>query len=311
MRNSSYTDIFVRSTLYLALAVAMVAMLGSLYFSEVEGYVPCVLCWYQRILMYPLVAIFIIGLLRLDSNLPYYVLSLSLLGQAVSTYHYLLQKTTLLGAPTVCRAGVSCITAYINWLGFITIPFLAMIAFFVITILSLIALTSGEPDADAHRGPPFWRVIAVVVIVGGAFFYLFQSAPTSAATLSLSETTAGDFTPVTTPGATAASAATVDDATGAPEHGEGAQLYQESCAACHGPDAQGIAGLGNSLVDSQQVQSGDTAATLALIRTGISVDDPNNQTGLAMPASGGRPDLTDEQLLAIIDHLRSQPNSTE
>ena len=60
-----------RTSLYMALLAAWVAMLGSLYFSEIAHYVPCVLCWYQRILMYPLALILAIGLLRRDRQLPF------------------------------------------------------------------------------------------------------------------------------------------------------------------------------------------------------------------------------------------------
>lgn len=316
MRNSlSYTDLFVRSTLYLALTVALVATLGSLYFSEVNGFVPCALCWYQRILMYPLVGILVVGLLRLDVNLPYYVLPFTLLGQGIATYHYLLQKTTLLGAPTVCRAGVSCVTAYINWLGFITIPFLAMTAFFLITILVLVALTSGEPDPDGHSAPPWGPVLGVLVVVGGVFFYLFQSAPSQAASLTLTELPGGSLTPVTTVEPTQADSTPVDgadpDAAQAiADHSRGAQLYMESCAACHGQDAQGAPGLGNNLLTSAQVQDAPPNDTLAIIREGIAANDPNNQTGVAMPASGGRPDLSDDDFLAIIDFLRNHPTIT-
>ena len=113
--------------LYVALLAAWTAMLGSLYFSEVSGYLPCTLCWYQRILMYPLTGLIAFGILRRDWHLPFLVLPFSLLGQAISTYHYLLEKTTIFGAPTACREGISCTTPWINWFGFITIPFLAMI----------------------------------------------------------------------------------------------------------------------------------------------------------------------------------------
>ena len=68
------TRFLERNGLYLALIAASTAMFGSLYFSEVAGYLPCSLCWYQRILMYPLVAILSVGLVRRDQGLPYYVL---------------------------------------------------------------------------------------------------------------------------------------------------------------------------------------------------------------------------------------------
>ncbi|MEZ4583053.1 MAG: disulfide bond formation protein B [Caldilineaceae bacterium] len=94
-----------RYGLFIALAAAWIAMLGSLYFSEVAGYLPCRLCWYQRILMYPLTAIIAVGILRRDINLPFYILPFSVVGIGVSTYHYLIQKTTLLGAG-VCQEGI-------------------------------------------------------------------------------------------------------------------------------------------------------------------------------------------------------------
>ena len=93
-----------RNSMYIALVAAWIAMCGSLYFSEVKGYIPCTLCWYQRILMYPLTVIIAIGLLRRDWHLPYYILPLSIFGMCVSTYHYLLEKTDIF-------AGASCLPA--------------------------------------------------------------------------------------------------------------------------------------------------------------------------------------------------------
>ena len=82
-----------RYSLYIALLAAWIALLGSLYFSEVKGFLPCDLCWIQRILMYPLSVILTVGLLRRDENLPLLVLPLSTLGVFVALYHYLLEKT--------------------------------------------------------------------------------------------------------------------------------------------------------------------------------------------------------------------------
>ena len=76
---------------YLAFGTALTAMLGSLYYSEVAGFVPCTLCWYQRILMYPLSLIVLVGILKQDGNLPDYVLPFSIIGMGVSAYHYLIQ----------------------------------------------------------------------------------------------------------------------------------------------------------------------------------------------------------------------------
>lgn len=124
--------------LYLAWLVALVAMLGSLYFSEVRGYVPCELCWYQRILMYPLALVLGIAAYSDDIRQRRYVLPISILGMLVSGYHYLHQKLPGLAEIKPCAQSVPCNTQYINWLGFITIPFLAFVAFTLITGLLLL-----------------------------------------------------------------------------------------------------------------------------------------------------------------------------
>lgn len=116
-----------------ALAVAWVAMLGSLYFSEVRGFVPCELCWYQRILMYPLALILLVGVLRQDASLPLYVLPFSVLGMGVSTYHYLIQLGVF-GQANACTVGAPCNLRYVEYGGFVTIPFMALTAFVLITV---------------------------------------------------------------------------------------------------------------------------------------------------------------------------------
>lgn len=125
----------LRATLgYLAWLQALVAMAGSLYFSEVLGFIPCSLCWYQRILMYPLVAILAMGILLRDQRMRYYVLPLSLTGFLVALYHNLLTWGIISEGIVPCTAGVSCTVEWINWFGFITIPLLSLIAFSVITL---------------------------------------------------------------------------------------------------------------------------------------------------------------------------------
>ena len=118
----------------LALIVAITATLGSLYFSEVAGFVPCMLCWYQRILMYPLAAVLAVGILRRDRGIAAYVLPLTLLGLAIATYHNLLYYGVLPESAQPCRLGISCTTRQIEWLGFITIPLMSLVAFSVINV---------------------------------------------------------------------------------------------------------------------------------------------------------------------------------
>lgn len=129
--------------LYLAWLVVLVATAGSLFFSEVAGFVPCTLCWYQRILMYPQVILLGMSAYRKDVNLVPYLLPLNVLGVGVALFHYLEQKIPGFGAPAVCRQGVPCSVEYINWLGFITIPMLSFTAFTLVTLLLVSVVRSG------------------------------------------------------------------------------------------------------------------------------------------------------------------------
>ena len=124
----------VNKPILLAWLSAIVALIGSLFFSEQMGFIPCTLCWYQRILMYPLVILLGIAFYRNDHRIYVYVLPISVFGMIVSGYHYSQQKIPSLREFEMCTSGVPCSGQYINWLGFITIPFLALIAFTVITL---------------------------------------------------------------------------------------------------------------------------------------------------------------------------------
>lgn len=291
-----------RNSMYIALVAAWVAMCGSLYFSEVRGYVPCVLCWYQRILMYPLAGFIAIGLLRRDSNLPYYVLPFSVFGLSMSTYHYLLEKTDLFDGSAVCTQGVSCTTQWINWFGFVTIPFLALIGFLIITLMSIIALLNGEPATEDEEGAPqrtpWLQVLVPVFIVLAIFAVLFNTSSESQAA-SAPEV---PFTMIeVTPGPQMSVGSVVTD-TDTLVRGE--QLYLQACAACHGIDKQGVPHLGNALHGSAFLADHTDEEVLAMIRQGRELNDPANTTGLVMPPSGGRPDLSDTDILAIIQYLR-------
>lgn len=116
-----------------ALVVAIVATFGSLYFSNIAGFPPCILCWYQRIAMYPIVAILTVGLIIRDARSYLYALPLALGGLGIAVYHNLLYYKLLPESIEPCMMGVSCTTKYIEWFGFVTIPFLALAAFVLIT----------------------------------------------------------------------------------------------------------------------------------------------------------------------------------
>ncbi|OGM08765.1 hypothetical protein A2159_03415 [Candidatus Woesebacteria bacterium RBG_13_34_9] len=124
--------------LYIALIQSIIATLGSHFFSEISGFIPCKLCWYQRIMMYPLVVILIVGIIEKNKHLNKYVLPLSIMGMGIAIYHNLLYYGVLTESVIYCTSGVSCTTKYIEWFDFITIPLLSLTAFTVITILMLI-----------------------------------------------------------------------------------------------------------------------------------------------------------------------------
>lgn len=126
-------DFIKKYIFYIAWVQALVATLSSLYLSEILHWTPCILCWYQRILMYPLVLIIGVGILRKSKDLPYFVLPMSVLGILVAFYHYLLQWGIIPESAAPCALGVSCTVKYAMWFGFITIPFLSLVAFSVIT----------------------------------------------------------------------------------------------------------------------------------------------------------------------------------
>ncbi len=137
-----------RTSLYFALIVAWAATLGSLYFSEIRHFIPCTLCWYQRILMYPLSIILLIGIICRDQGIAYYVLPFSGVGILLSSYHYLIQKTVIFSTSTACASGVPCTATWINWFGIITIPFLALIAFILITLAMVFFLSQGQEEDE-------------------------------------------------------------------------------------------------------------------------------------------------------------------
>ncbi|WP_066355940.1 disulfide oxidoreductase [Aliarcobacter skirrowii] len=120
--------------IFIAFLTSLIATLGSLFFSEVMNFVPCSLCWYQRIFMYPLVFIFLANLLCPDKSVLKYSLPLVIVGLGISIYHNLLILKIIPETLSPCVQGVPCSVDYLNWFGFITIPSLSFIAFLTIFI---------------------------------------------------------------------------------------------------------------------------------------------------------------------------------
>lgn len=126
------------NALNLAWLGALVATTGSLIFSEIFKFPPCVLCWYQRTMMYPLVAIIGVAIYKRDKNAIIPAFILIPIGWLIALYHNLLYYKLIPESAAPCFAGISCTTKYIEWFGFVTIPFLSLVGFTSIFILLII-----------------------------------------------------------------------------------------------------------------------------------------------------------------------------
>jgi disulfide bond formation protein DsbB len=127
-----------------AFMVALTATAGSLFYSEIAGFTPCVLCWYQRILMYPQVLLFGAALWKSEERITDYITVMSVVGAFIAGYHYLLQIGVLPELP--CSAvgfSVSCAQVFTMSLGYITIPLMAFTAFLIIILLMTVKKKSN------------------------------------------------------------------------------------------------------------------------------------------------------------------------
>jgi disulfide bond formation protein DsbB len=119
--------------------IASTSTLGALFFSEIMDLPPCVLCWYQRIFMFPLVLLLPVGLLPFDARVVSYALPLALAGWLVSLFQVLLVVGLIPEAIRPCTQGVPCSEVQIQWLGFVNIPLLSLIAFSTMNALLIAA----------------------------------------------------------------------------------------------------------------------------------------------------------------------------
>jgi disulfide bond formation protein DsbB len=120
--------------------VALVTTLGSLYYSEHAGFLPCELCWYQRILMYPLVIVLGVALVRRDRAVWKTALVFVVLGAPLSLYHWLVERVPAFAESSSCSAIVPCTTPWFEKLGFVTLSWMAMSSFLLIGVLMVCAL---------------------------------------------------------------------------------------------------------------------------------------------------------------------------
>jgi disulfide bond formation protein DsbB len=131
--------------LWLAFGVAATATLGSLYLSEIAHLIPCTLCWYQRIAMYPLAVILLIAAIRRDHGIRIYVTPLAIIGAVIAIYHRFIQLFPNLEGGTSCDPSVPCSAAYIEMFGFVTVPYMALSGFLLIVALMWLDRFNSSP----------------------------------------------------------------------------------------------------------------------------------------------------------------------
>lgn len=132
---------FGRHGLVFIFLVSLASMAGSLFYSNVAGFSPCDLCWWQRIFMYPLVVLSLTALIKKDRKILDYILPLSVIGFLFSLYHNFIYYGAK-GLNVFCDLGtgqVSCVKRYVFELAYITIPMMALTAFALIIIFVVFA----------------------------------------------------------------------------------------------------------------------------------------------------------------------------
>jgi disulfide bond formation protein DsbB len=133
--------------LFVCWVLATAATLGSLFFSEVMGLKPCVLCWYQRIFMYPLVVILLVGMFPLDKSVVRYALPLAVIGWFFAVYHYLLYSGYIPESMQPCDKDASCAEINLELFGFITIPMLSILSY--TAIISLLVMIRSRLNINS------------------------------------------------------------------------------------------------------------------------------------------------------------------
>jgi disulfide bond formation protein DsbB len=126
--------LFGAKAIWLAWAVALVATVGSLMYSEWFHYVPCRLCWFQRIAMYPLAVVLLVGAIRREVGVKYYAIPIALIGLVISIYHNVVQFFPSLEGGS-CDPLNPCSARTIEMFGFMDLPFMAGAGFIVIAVL--------------------------------------------------------------------------------------------------------------------------------------------------------------------------------
>jgi disulfide bond formation protein DsbB len=130
--------------IFSAWLIATVSTLGALFLGEVMGYAPCVLCWYQRIAMFPLVLVLAAGLFPFDTRVVRYALPLALTGLGLALFHLALIAGWIPESIKPCQQGVPCSNVTVVWFGFVTIPLLSVLSFSLVVALLLTTHFKGS-----------------------------------------------------------------------------------------------------------------------------------------------------------------------
>src|SRR5262249_30631525 len=139
-----YRDFVDSFAIQLAWIIALVALLGSLYYSEIVGFIPCRLCWYQRIGIYPLSVILLVATITVDRGVRKYVIPLNIITAVISIWHILEERFPSLSKAISCSADAPCSAILVQKLGFVTIPTMALAASLSILTLMLLLYPQGQ-----------------------------------------------------------------------------------------------------------------------------------------------------------------------
>lgn len=132
-------DFLARHAYRIIFALALVSTLGSLFFSEIAGFEPCRLCWFQRIAMYPLAMLFGVALFKKEKTITIFALPLAAIGWLIAAYHNYIYYAA--AKETVCSifSTTSCVIPYFTEFGFVTIPLMSLLAFSLILLMLLLS----------------------------------------------------------------------------------------------------------------------------------------------------------------------------
>lgn len=128
----------------LTLLVSAAATLGSLYFSEVAHYVPCRFCWFQRVAMYPIVVVALVGVIRRDRAARWYALPMAAIGICISIYHYTIEWKPSLDSGSCALFGPACTDIWFRSFGFVTLAFMALCGFALIIVLNTVSFRTPQ-----------------------------------------------------------------------------------------------------------------------------------------------------------------------